>query len=159
MINIDQLHFVAAKKKAQFKIKTKVGPFFCNAKATCNEAENLFKQIYFKLSFTRSSDPLGVISKLMVEQKTIPYIHSTRPEIKQFMNHDEWQENKLQEAKEQAITSTPSQTPLREEKQDKRPGDSASPMETQTSTKGFKIYSKRKKITSTSDTHSEDTTQ
>lgn len=44
----------------------------------------------FNLSFTWSYDPLVVISKLRVEQKTTPYTHTPRPEIEQFMNQDEW---------------------------------------------------------------------
>ena len=95
MINMDQLHFVVAKKKALLKIKTQVGPFICNARATCKEEKYLLRQINFKLSLTWSYDPLGIISKLRVEQKTTPYSHTPRPEIKQFMNQDNWKENTL----------------------------------------------------------------
>lgn len=41
MINMDQLHFVAANKKPQFKIKTQVGPFVCNARLAGKEEETL----------------------------------------------------------------------------------------------------------------------
>ena len=34
MIHEDELHFVSAKKKAHFKIKTEIGPFICNIR--CN---------------------------------------------------------------------------------------------------------------------------
>jgi len=50
------------------------------------------------LSFTWSDDPWGIISKLRVENKTTPYIHTLRPEIKKYVNQSEWAENTLQEA-------------------------------------------------------------
>lgn len=105
---MDQLHFLAAKKKAQFKIKTQVGPIICNARSAGKEAQTLLKHMNFKLSFTWSYDPLGVISKLRVEQKATPYAHTPRPGIEQYMNQDEWQENTLQEAEEKVISSTTS---------------------------------------------------
>jgi len=43
----------------------------------------------FKLSFTWSYDPLGIISKLRVEQRTTPYVHTPRPEIEQYANQEE----------------------------------------------------------------------
>ena len=38
MINMDQIHFQAAKKKSNFKLKTQVGPFICNTRATRQDA-------------------------------------------------------------------------------------------------------------------------
>jgi len=35
---MDQLHFVAAKENAQFKIKTQIGPFICNARLAGKKA-------------------------------------------------------------------------------------------------------------------------
>jgi hypothetical protein len=61
MINLDEIHFVVAKKKSQFIIKTHIGPFICNNKATGEEANNLLKQMKFPLSFTWSYDPFGII--------------------------------------------------------------------------------------------------
>lgn len=78
---MDDLHFVAAKKKSQFKIKAWVGPFICNTMAAGKDANFLLKQMNFKLSFTWSYDPFGIISKLSVEQKTTPYTHTPKPEI------------------------------------------------------------------------------
>lgn len=52
MLNMDEIHFVAAKKKSQFKIKTQIGPFICNSRATGEEADKLFKEMQFSLSFT-----------------------------------------------------------------------------------------------------------
>jgi len=112
MINMDDLHFVSAKKKAQFKIKTQVGPFICNIKAASNEADALLKQMNFQLSFTWSYDPFSIISSLRVEQKTTPYTHTPGPEIEKFMNQDLWEENTLREAEEHVMPTTTSQTPL-----------------------------------------------
>ena len=52
----------------------------------------------FKLSFTWSYDPWGIISKLRVENKTNPYVHTSRLEIEKYVNQSKWVENTLQEA-------------------------------------------------------------
>ena len=44
-------------------------------------ADHLLKKIKFKLSFTWSYDPLGIVSKLRVEQKTTRYTHIARLNI------------------------------------------------------------------------------
>jgi len=58
----------------------------------------IHKEMKFSLSFTWSYDPCGIISKLRVENKSSPYIHTSRPEIEQYANQLEWTENSLQEA-------------------------------------------------------------
>ena len=71
------------------------------------EAYKLLKEMKFSLSFTWLYDPLGVISRLRVENKFTPYHHTTRPEIEQYKNLLEWKENTLQEVEEHAVyTST-----------------------------------------------------
>ena len=45
MLNMDEFHFVAAKKKSQFKIKTQIGPFICNSKAAGEEADKLLQEM------------------------------------------------------------------------------------------------------------------
>lgn len=87
---MDYLHFVSRKNKAQFKLKAHIGPFIVNTRASVKEEDNLLKQMKFRLIFTWSYDPLGIISKLRVEQKTTPYAHTTRPEIKQYAKQEEW---------------------------------------------------------------------
>ena len=72
----------------------------------------------FGLSFTWSYDPLGV--KLKVENKFTPYHHTTRPEIEQYKNKLEWTENTLQEAEEQAVSTSNVKTPLAHEMTTKR---------------------------------------
>lgn len=66
MINMDDLHFVWAKKKDELKIKTQVGPFLYYSRAIGTEAETLLKYINFQLSFTWSYDPFNIISNLRV---------------------------------------------------------------------------------------------
>jgi len=43
MINADEVHFVAAKKKYQFKIKSQIGPFICNNRVAGEEADKNLK--------------------------------------------------------------------------------------------------------------------
>ena len=95
MLNLDEIHFVSAKKKSQFRIKTKIGSFICNNKSAQEEAYKLLKETKFILSFTWSYDPLGIISKLRVENKTTPYTHTQRPAIERYMNQLTCVENTL----------------------------------------------------------------
>ena len=97
---MDEIHFIAAKKKYQFKIKTKIGPFICNNRAVGEEVDKLLKEMQFSLSLTWSYDPLGVISKLRVEKKYTAYFHTCRPEIEKYKNQLEWTKNTIQEAEE-----------------------------------------------------------
>ena len=104
----DEVHFVVAKKKSQFKLKAQVGPFICNTRVVGEEENRLLKEIKFSLIFTWSYDAMGVISRLRVENKFTPYHHTARPEIKQYRNQDQWQENTLQEAKGYILSTTTS---------------------------------------------------
>ena len=74
MLNADEIHFVSAKKKSRFRIKTKILPFICNSRSKSEEVDKILKEMNFSLSFTWSYDPLGIISKLRVENKTTPYV-------------------------------------------------------------------------------------
>jgi len=110
-MNLDDIHFVVAKKKSQFRIKTQMGPFVCNTKTLGEEVDKMLKEMEFRLSFTWSYDPCGIISKLGVENKSTHYIHTSRPEIEQYANKPEWAENTLQEDEEQLFSSSSLQTP------------------------------------------------
>lgn len=70
----------------------------------------------FGLSFTRSYDPMGVISKLKVENKFTTYHYTNKPEIKKYKIQLEWKENTLQEAEEQVVSTSNVKTPLAQEK-------------------------------------------
>lgn len=76
------------------------------------EANKLMKEMQFSLSFTWSYDPLKVISKLRLENKSSAYFHTTRPEIEKYKNKLEWTKNTLQEAEEQLVSSSTVQTPI-----------------------------------------------
>ena len=86
MLNSDDIHFVVAKKKSQFKIKTQECPFLCNTRIEGEEADRMLKEIKLSLSFTWSYDPCGIILNLRVENKNTPYIHTSRPDIEQYVN-------------------------------------------------------------------------
>lgn len=81
MINVDDVHFLSAKNKSIFKIKTKVGPYVFNARTAGIEAELLLKKINFKPNFTWFYDTLGYISKMRIEKKYTRYSHTPRPEM------------------------------------------------------------------------------
>ena len=91
---------MTAKKKSQFRIKTHVGYFIFNSRVAGEEAKIRLKQMNFPLIFTWSYDPFGLVSKLRVEHKTTPYMHTQRPEIENYMNQRTWEENTLQEAED-----------------------------------------------------------
>ena len=97
MLNSDYIHFIVAKKKSQFWIKTQVDPFICNTRTAGEEADNMLKEMKFSLSFTWSYDPCGIILKLIVENKSTPYIHTSRPKIEKYVNQLEWAQKTLQE--------------------------------------------------------------
>jgi hypothetical protein len=145
MINSDEIHFVAAKKKSQFRIKTQIGPFICNNRAAGEEADILLRQMKFPLRFTWSYDPFGIISELRTKQKTTPYVHTQRPEIEKYMNQAEWEENTLQEEEEQPMSMTTSQTITPQRKAEKISRNEDSPSVTEVSTDDFQVYRKRTK--------------
>jgi len=90
MINVDEVHFVSAKKKSQFRIKSQIGPFICNSRAIGEEANRRLKEMNFTHNFTWSYDPWGIISNKRVENKSKAYIHTQRPKIEKYMNRIEW---------------------------------------------------------------------
>jgi hypothetical protein len=86
MINSYEIHFVVAKKKSQFRIKTQIGPFICSNMAMGEEADILLKQMKFPLIFTWSYDPFGIIFELRTKQKTTSYVHTQSPKVERYMN-------------------------------------------------------------------------
>ena len=79
----------------------------------------------FSLSFTWSYDPWGIISKLRVENKTTPYMHTPRLEIEKYVNQSVWAENTFQEAEEQLFSTSNLQTSTPQEKTSKRQREQA----------------------------------
>lgn len=164
MINEYEVHFVHANKISQFMIKSQIGPFICNNRVAGEEEGRILKDMKFTHSFTWSYDPMGIISKKRVENKSTPYIHTQRLEIEKYMNQEEWATNTLQEVKEQVTstlgiqTPTPQERKVAGEKDDKgkepekdtgrkRTRDDQIDMDIDTSTKEFKMkYRKRSKF-------------
>lgn len=81
MLNSNEIHFIVAMKKAQFNIKTQESPFVCNTRTTGEEVDKILKEMKLNLSFTWSYEPYGITSKLRVDNKNTPYIHTSRPDI------------------------------------------------------------------------------
>ena len=52
MINVDEVHFVLAKKKSQFRIKSQIRRFICNKRIAGGEADKILKEMKFTDSFT-----------------------------------------------------------------------------------------------------------
>jgi hypothetical protein len=97
MINSDDIHFVSLKKKQQIRIKGKIGSFICNSRGVGEEADRLLKEMKFFVSFIWHYDPYGIISKMRVKNKNLPYIHTPKPEIENFANQTNWELNTLVE--------------------------------------------------------------
>jgi hypothetical protein len=97
IINSDDIHFMALKKKQQLKIKGQIGSFICNNRGTGEEADRLLKEMKFSMSFPWHYDPCRIISEMRVKNKNIPYIHESRPEIEKFANQIAWEPNTLVE--------------------------------------------------------------
>lgn len=51
IINSDHVNFLSAKKKTQFKIKNKLGPFVCNNREVGDEAEKCLQEMKSSDSF------------------------------------------------------------------------------------------------------------
>jgi len=120
MLNMDEVHFVSYKKKELFKLKTHIWPYIINTKVAAKEIEEILSHMKFKHNFSWSYDPQVIISKLILEQKSTPYAHTSRPEIEQYANQEEFIEGTLQEAEEQLVRQSSMQTQIPKEKEQKR---------------------------------------
>jgi hypothetical protein len=93
MINSDDIHFVAFKKKQQLRIRGQIGSFICNNRAAGEEANKLLIEMKFSTSFPWHYDPCGIIAETRLKNIISPYAHVPKPEIEKFMNQTEWEEN------------------------------------------------------------------
>jgi hypothetical protein len=64
----------------------------------------------FGLRFPWNYDPFGIIAETRLKNKISPYAHVPKPEIENFMNHTNWQENTLLEIEEQPSPANISHT-------------------------------------------------
>jgi hypothetical protein len=151
MINSDDIHFVSLKKKQQLKIKGQIGSFICNNCGAGEEEDRLLKEMKFFMSFTWHYDPCGIISKMRVKNKNIPYVHESRPEVEEFANQTVWEPNTLVEAEQQDPPATVSQTTTPQVPKEKRPRQYLSPLVTEVSSEEFQLHTKRSRISSAPD--------
>jgi hypothetical protein len=159
MINSDDIHFVAFKKKQQLRIKGQIGSFICNSRATGEEANKLLLEMKFKQSFPWHYDPCGVIAETRLRNKISPYAHVPKPEIEKFMNQTEWEENTLIDTEQQPPSASISQTNTPQAPAEKRPRKDVSPSVTEVSADDFQVYRKRPKTSHTPDRSGGEETQ
>ena len=95
IINLDEVNFLAARKKTQFKMKNQFGPFICNNREAGPKADKILQDMKFRNNFMWHYDPHGVINKLRIKVKLGPFIHHPRPDIERFANQSEWLESTL----------------------------------------------------------------
>jgi hypothetical protein len=151
MINSDDIHFVAFKKKQQLRIKGQIGSFICNNRAAGEEANKLLKEMKFSQSFPWHYDPCGIIAETRLKNKISPYAHVPKPEIEKFMNQTEWEENTLIDTEQQSSPANISHTSTPQVQAEKRARKEVSPSVTKVSAEDFQVYRKRTKTNHTPD--------
>ena len=67
MINSDIVHFCNAKKKAQLRIKSQLGPFVCNSRDAGKEAERILEE-YLRLQFFFTECLMTQIALSVIEE-------------------------------------------------------------------------------------------
>lgn len=95
IVNADEVNFVNARKKANFNIKDKLGPFIWNSREARKEADLILQNMKFQTSSVWRYDPLEFITKKRQKVKLGPFIHHPIPEIKAYANQTEWVEGTL----------------------------------------------------------------
>jgi len=128
MINSDDIHFVEFKKKQQLRIKGQIGSFICNSRAAREEANNILKEMNFSLIFPWHYDPCCIVAETRLKNKISHYAHVPMPEIENFMNQTEWQENTLLETKEHLSPANISHTNTPQVQTEKRARKQISPL-------------------------------
>lgn len=139
-MNTNEIHILSRKQKSQFKLKAQIGPFVVNTRVTKKELQILLKEIKFKSSFSWPYDPLRVISKIRSEQNSTPYVHITKPEIEQFVNREEWEENTVQETEENTSSQTTLDTLRLKVYELKGPRQTVPPTSSTPKPIGFKVF-------------------
>ena len=149
ILNSDFINFLADKKKTQFNLKNKVGPFICNHRDVEIKAAKQLLEYIFEEIFSWNYDPQGILSKMRVKCKLTSYIHEKKPEIEKYVNQTEWVEKILVDEVKQGDTSHTLQTSNQGEKATKRVREERTYIaENKTETR-FKLrYSKKTKINS-----------
>lgn len=81
IINANEVNFVNAKKKANFKIKDQLGPFICNSGEAGKEEDLILHRMKFQIIFVWIYDPLEFITKKRQKVKLGPFIHHPIPKL------------------------------------------------------------------------------
>ena len=76
-------------------MKNQLSPFICNNRENGQEVEKILQQMNFNNSFMWQYERNGVINKLRLKFKLIPFIHEPRLDIERYDNQSEWLENNL----------------------------------------------------------------
>ena len=103
LLNVDEINFIASKKKTQFKLKNQIGPFIVNTREAANEINVKLKEYKFPCSFTWKYDPQGILSAIRVKCKLHVYLHDPKPHIERYANKNEWEPNTLFDDDSQAV--------------------------------------------------------
>ena len=94
------IHFHSKGKKAQLKIKNKLGPFIYNKREEAwQEADRMLQSLRLQTSFLWVPyDPNHFISLRRVKYKLASYNHIGLPHIEKYANQLRWEEGTLEEA-------------------------------------------------------------
>ena len=103
ILNVDEINFIASKKKTQFKLKIQIGPFIVNNKKAANEIKVKLKEYNFPCSFTWKYDPQGILSAARVKCKLPVSLHDPKPHIERYVNKIEWEPNTLSDDDSEAV--------------------------------------------------------
>jgi hypothetical protein len=66
-LNVDEFHFIPKRKKTIFKPKKEIGLFIVHTKSALQVVETMLQELGFEKGTTWKYDPLGVISKKILE--------------------------------------------------------------------------------------------
>ena len=95
LLNVDEINFIASRKKTQFKLKNQIGPFIVNNIEAANKINVKLKEYKFPCSFIWNYDPQGILSTMRVRCKLSVYLHDPKPHIERYANKLEWEPNTL----------------------------------------------------------------
>jgi hypothetical protein len=130
------------------RIKGQMGPFIYNNRVVGEEADKLLKEMKFNTSFIWRYDPSGIIVEMRSKNKSSPYAHTLKPEIKKYVNPTEWEVNTLVDIEPQeslSLSISPTSSP--QIPKEKRPRKDDSPSITEVSSEEFQVYNKKPKTT------------
>ena len=95
LLNVDEINFIASRKRTQFKLKNQIGPFIVNNRKSANEINVKLKEYKFPYSFMWNYDPQGILSTMRVKCKFPVFLHDSKPHIEKYANKIEWELNTL----------------------------------------------------------------